>query len=291
MSPARPRAVRNAERQVRRTRGIPGWLFAPAAVGALFVIVPLLAIVLRVHWAAFPELVTSAASLDALRLSVETALISTAVCLLFGVPMALVLARARFPGQRFARALVLVPLVLPPVVAGLALLYAFGRRGLLGGALDLLGIQVPFTTTAVVLAQAFVALPFVVITLEGTLRSANENHEEIAAAFGASPSARLWRVTIPALLPALGSGAILAFARCLGEFGATITVAGSLQGVTRTLPLEIYLQNEQDPDAAVALSLVLIVVAVVVVAVAGAPWRRALVRELSDSMGTAHPAA
>ena len=182
--------------------------------------------------------------------------------------MAIVLARAPFRGQRIVRALVLLPLVLPPVVGGLALLYLFGRRGLLGPTFDFLGITIAFTTTAVILAQTFVALPFLVLSLEGALRSAGTRYEAVAATLGARPSTVLWRVTLPLVLPALVSGAVLSFARALGEFGATLTFAGSLQGVTRTLPLEIYLQRETDPDAAVALSLVLVVVAVIVVAVA-----------------------
>ncbi len=181
--------------------------------------------------------------------------------MLLGVPMALVLARARFPGLRVLRALVLLPLVLPPVVGGIALLYTFGRQGLLGQHLELWGIRIAFSTTAVVLAQSFVSLPFLVVSLEGALRTAGTGYERIAATLGARPSTVLRTVTLPLVLPGLISGAVLAFARSLGEFGATLTFAGSLQGVTRTLPLEIYLQRETDADSAVALSLLLIVVA------------------------------
>ncbi|MGO4299627.1 ABC transporter permease [Leifsonia sp. RAF41] len=247
---------------------------AIAAVGALFVLSPLVAMALRVDWAEFIPLITSPSSVDALLLSLRTSLLATAGCLVLGVPMAIVLARVPFAGQRMVRAIVLLPLVLPPVVGGLALLALYGRRGLLGGALD-----VAFSTPAVVIAQTFVALPFLVLSLEGALRSAGERYEAVAATLGARPSVVLFRVTLPLVLPAVVSGAILSFARALGEFGATLTFAGSLQGVTRTLPLEIYLQREADPDAAVALSLVLIAVAVAVVAVAhGAgervqPWR------------------
>jgi len=262
-----------------RYGGLPTWLVAAASVGALFVLLPLAAMVLRVNWADFGKLVSSDASVDALLLSLRTSLTATALCVLFGVPMALVLARARFPGQRVLRSLVLLPLVLPPVVGGIALLYTFGRRGLLGETFEVLGIQIAFSTTAVVLAQTFVALPFLVLSLEGSLRTVGTRYEAVAATLGASPSRVLTRVTLPLVLPALASGAVLSFARALGEFGATLTFAGSLQGVTRTLPLEIYLQRETDPDAAVALSLVLVVVAVVVVGLAhGAglptPWRR-----------------
>jgi molybdate transport system permease protein len=179
--------------------------------------------------------------------------------------MAMVLARGSFPGQSVLRALVLLPLVLPPVVGGIALLYTFGRQGLLGQHLEVLGIRIAFSTTAVVLAQSFVSLPFLVVSLEGALRSAGNQYESIAATLGARPTTVLRTVTVPLVIPGLMSGAVLAFARSLGEFGATLTFAGSLQGVTRTLPLEIYLQRETDPDAAVALSLLLIVVAGVIV--------------------------
>jgi molybdate transport system permease protein len=245
--------------------GLPVWVYLPAAVGGLFVITPLLAILLRIDWANFIPLITSESSRAALALSLRTATASTAVCVLIGVPMALVLARARFRGQSVLRALVLLPLVLPPVVGGIALLYTFGRQGLLGHHLDVLGIRIAFSTTAVVLAQSFVSLPFLVVSLEGALRSAGTGYEQIAATLGATPTTVLRTVTLPLVLPGLMSGAVLAFARSLGEFGATLTFAGSLQGVTRTLPLEIYLQRETDADAAVALSLLLIVVAAAIV--------------------------
>ncbi|KRC33095.1 ABC transporter permease [Oerskovia sp. Root22] len=258
-------------------RGLPRWVLAPALLGALFVVVPVVAMVARLDvsgglggiW----DLLTSPTATDALWLSVRTSLVATACCVLLGAPMALVLARTTFPGQRVARALVLLPLVLPPVVGGIALLYTFGRRGLIGQHLSVLGIEVAFTTTAVVMAQTFVALPFLVLSLEGSLRTHDARYEEVAATLGASPTTVLRRVTLPLVLPGFVSGAVLAFARALGEFGATITFAGALQGVTQTLPLEIYLQRSADPDAAVALSLLLVVVAVVVTAaVHGGPF-------------------
>src|SRR3954447_5688737 len=224
--------------------------------------------VARVDWADFVGLITSEASKDALWLSLRTSAASTALCVVFGTPMAVVLARTSFPGQGVLRALVLLPLVLPPVVGGVALLYTFGRRGLLGHELDVLGLQVAFSTTAVVLAQTFVAMPFLVVSIEGALRTAGQRYEVAAASLGARPTTVFRRVTLPLVLPGLVSGAVLAFARSLGEFGATITFAGSLQGRTRTLPLEIYLQRETDPDAAVALALVLLIVAVVVIGLA-----------------------
>jgi molybdate transport system permease protein len=248
--------------------GVPRWVVLVAAVGALFVLLPVAAMVSRVNWGGFVGLVTSESSVSALLLSLRTSLAATALCIVLGVPMALVLARSRFPGQRVLRSLVLLPLVLPPVVGGIALLYTFGRRGLIGQALDGLGISIAFSTTAVVLAQTFVALPFLVLSLEGALRTVGTRFEAVGATLGAAPTTVLRRITLPLVLPALVSGAVLSFARALGEFGATLTFAGSLQGTTRTLPLEIYLQRETSPDTAVALSLVLVVVAVVVVGVA-----------------------
>lgn len=251
-----------------RDVGPPRWVYLPGLLGVVFVLLPLVAIVAKVDWANFGSLVTSPASRDALWLSLRTASASTGVCIVIGVPMALVLARTRFPGQGLLRSLVLLPLVLPPVVGGLALLYTFGRHGLLGHALEVLDIRIAFSTIAVVMAQSFVSLPFLVVSLEGSLRTAGHRYETVAASLGAGPTTVLRRITLPLVLPGLLAGAVLSFARSLGEFGATITFAGSLQGVTRTLPSEIYLQRENDPDAAVALALVLVVVAVLVIAVA-----------------------
>lgn len=256
---------------------LPRWVIAMAAIGAAFVLLPLLAMVLRVNWAEFVPLISSESSVAALLLSLRTSLAATTLCVIFGVPMALVLARTDFWGQKVLRSLVLLPLVLPPVVGGIALLYTFGRRGLLGQTFELLGIEIAFSTTAVVIAQTFVALPFLVLSLEGALRTVGSRYEAVGATLGASPTTVLRRITLPLVLPAVVSGAVLSFARALGEFGATLTFAGSLQGTTRTLPLEIYLQRETDPDTAVALSLVLVVVAVVIVSLAhrtGEPSRR-----------------
>lgn len=245
---------------------MPGWLVAPALVGAVFVLTPILGLIPSVNWGAFVSLVTSQSSLVALSLSLKTALVSTLLCLIVGVPLAVVLARISFPGRGLLRTAVLLPLVLPPVVGGIALLQAFGRRGLLGRYLDPFGIQIAFTSVAVVMSEMFVSLPFLVISLEGALQTSNRDLETMAATLGASPTRVFTRVLMPSVAPSLASGAVLAFARSLGEFGATITFAGSLQGTTRTLPLEIYLQREVDQDAAVALSLVLVVVAAAVVA-------------------------
>lgn len=254
-----------AAQRRRMPVGLPGWIFLPASVGAALVVVPLVAILLRIDWAHFIPLISSESSRAALLLSLKTATASTALCVLLGVPMAIILARSSFRGLSFLRALVLLPLVLPPVVGGIALLYTFGRQGLLGQHLEASGIRIAFTTAAVVLAQSFVSLPFLVVSLEGALRSAGNQYESIAATLGGRPTTVLRTITLPLVLPGLISGAVLAFARSLGEFGATLTFAGSLQGVTRTLPLEIYLQRETDPDAAIALSLLLIVVAAAIV--------------------------
>ena len=244
---------------------LPRWIYLPSAVGAGFVVLPLIAVVVKVDWPRFWSLVTSESARTALVLSLKTATASTALCLLLGVPLALVLARSNGRFIRLARPVILLPLVLPPVVGGIALLYAYGRLGLIGHYLDAAGVHIAFTTTAVVLAQTFVSLPFLVIALEGAARSAGTDYEVVAATLGARPSTVWWRVSLPLLAPGLVSGAVLAFARSLGEFGATLTFAGSREGVTRTLPLEIYLQRESDADAAVALSVVLVVVAAIVV--------------------------
>ncbi len=249
---------------------LPRWVYPPAAVGLLFVVVPLVAMALKVDWPHLGALISTPSARAALLLSLKTATASTLLCLLFGVPMALVLARHSGPLVGVLRPVVLLPLVLPPVVGGLALLYAFGRLGLLGHHLEAAGIRIAFTTTAVVLAQAFVSLPFLVIALEGAARTAGRGYDAVAATLGARPSRVWWRVTLPLLGPGLLSGAVLAFARALGEFGATLTFAGSREGVTRTLPLEIYLVRESDPDAAVALAMLLIAVAGAIVISLGA---------------------
>lgn len=255
---------------VGRPDDLPRWVYVPAAIGAAFLVLPLVGIAVKVNWPHFWTLISSPSATTALLLSIRTAAASTALCVLLGVPMALVLARSRARVVRLLRPLVLLPLVLPPVVGGIALLYAFGRIGLLGRYLDAAGLHIAFTTTAVVLAQTFVSLPFLVIALEGAARTAGSDYEVVAATLGARPTAVWWRVTLPLLVPGLASGAVLAFARSLGEFGATLTFAGSLEGVTRTLPLAIYLQRVSDPDAAAAMSLVLVAVAAVVVVALGA---------------------
>ena len=253
---------------------LPAWAILPAVAGGLLVALPVAAMLVSIDPRELPALLTSRAALDALWLSLRTSAMATLLCLVLGVPLALCLSRVRAFDNVVVRTLVTLPLVLPPVVAGIALLALFGRQGLLGQELSALGLRVAFSTTAVVLAQTFVSMPFLVVSLDGALRAVGDRHEGVAATLGASPSVVLRRVTLPLVRPALVSGAVLAFARSLGEFGATLTFAGSLQGTTRTLPLEIYLQREQDPRAAVALSVLLVVVAVVVMAVARPDVRR-----------------
>jgi molybdate transport system permease protein len=246
----------------------PAALTAVGILGGVVLLVPFIALVVGVDLARLPQLLTTESARDALGLSLRTSLTATAVCLVLGIPLALVVTRWEFPGRNLARSLVLLPLVVPPVVGGIALTEAFGRRGLLGEHLQVLGIEIAFTSAAVVLAQVFVSLPFLVVALEGTLLTRGEAHERTALSLGASPLRTFATVTLPLMAPGLVAGTVLTFARALGEFGATITFAGSLQGTTRTLPLQVYLERETDPEAAVALSLVLVVVALVVITLA-----------------------
>ncbi|WP_410817581.1 ABC transporter permease [Micromonospora sp. 050-3] len=247
----------------RRRGRVPLALLIPAGLGLLFLVLPLAGMLVRAPWTTLPERLTEPGALTALRLSVQTATLATALCLLLGVPLAWALARVEFPGRRLVRALVTVPLVLPPVVGGVALLLVFGRRGLLGGWLDAtFGITLPFTTTGVVLAEAFVAMPFLVIAVEGALRAADHRYEEAAATLGASRWTTFTHVTLPLVAPGLAAGAVLCWARALGEFGATITFAGNYPGRTQTMPLAVYLALETDLESAIVLSLVLLVVSV-----------------------------
>lgn len=247
----------------RRATPIPIGLLA--GIGVAFLAVPLLGLLLRTPWARLPELLSSPIALEALRLSLVCSLGATALAIVMGVPLAWVLARSRISGKTFVRALVTLPLVLPPVVGGVALLLAFGRRGVVGQYLyDWFGIQLPFSTVGVIMAEAFVAMPFLVITLEGALRSADPRFDEAAATLGAGRWTVLRRVTLPLIAPALLAGTVLAWARALGEFGATITFAGNLPGVTQTLPLAVYAALDTDRDAAIALSLVLLVASLAV---------------------------
>jgi molybdate transport system permease protein len=237
----------------------------PAVVALAFLVVPLLGLLLRAPWGDLAAQLAAPEVRDALVLSLTCASAATVLSVVLGVPLAWVLARTQFRGRRLVRALVTVPLVLPPVVGGVALLLVLGRQGLVGQWLDAwFGISLPFTTAAVVIAEAFVAMPFLVIAVEGALRGADRRFEEAAATLGASRWTTFRRVTLPMVAPGVAAGAVLAWARALGEFGATITFAGSFPGTTRTMPLAVYLALETDPDAAVALSLVLLAVSVAV---------------------------
>ena len=257
--------------RTHRHAGIPRWIALPAACAVLFLLVPFIALLLRIDWVQFPHLFTQALSSQALALSLRTCLASTLVCIIVGLPLALVCARARDTWwSRLLRSMVTLPMVLPPVVAGLALLITWGRRGLIGAYLQIFGINIAFTTLAVIMAQTFVSLPFFVSSLEGALRTRGFDEERVASSLGAIPSRTLWFVTLPLTIPALVSSTALAFSRALGEFGATITFAGSLAGVTRTLPLEIYLQREESTDMALMLSVILVFVALVLVGGASA---------------------
>jgi len=249
--------------------GVPGVLWAPAVTAVAFLVLPLVALLAKAPWASLPEQLFTAEVGDALRLSLLTALAATALCVIFGVPLAWVLVRssdwASPVFRRVLRALVLVPLVLPPVVGGVALLLFLGRRGLVGQYLyDWFDISLPFTTTAVVLAQTFVAMPFLVLAVEGALRGADRRYEDAAATLGASRWVIFRRVTLPLVAPGVSAGAVLCFARALGEFGATITFAGSFPGVTQTMPISAYLALQSNPDGAIVLSLVLLAVSLLV---------------------------
>ena len=243
----------------------PRWIWLPFGIGVLLLASPMLGMFARVAWRRLPELLGTQRARDALGLSLATCSLATVTVIIIGVPVAVVLTRSRGWWTSLVRTLVTVPMVLPPVVAGLALLVTFGRRGLIGSSLAVLGVEIGFTTLAVVVAQTFVSLPYLVVALEGALRSREGRYEQVAANLGATPNRVFWRITLPLMAPALASGVALSFARALGEFGATLTFAGSLQGITRTLPLEIYLLRESDSDIALALSLVLIVIAVLIV--------------------------
>ena len=251
----------------------PLGLVIPGIIGLAFLVLPLAGLLIRAPWADLPGRLAQPGLLAALRLSLQTATLATALCLLFGVPLAWLLARTEFPGRRFVRALVTVPLVLPPVVGGVALLLVFGRRGLVGSWLDsAFGITLPFTTAGVVIAEAFVAMPFLVIAVEGALRGADARYEEAAATLGASRWITFTRVTLPLIGPGVGAGAVLCWARALGEFGATITFAGNFPGRTQTMPLAVYLALETDLQAAIVLSLVLLTVSVAILAALRDKW-------------------
>jgi len=252
----------------RRSSGegaAPVVIAALGALGALFFIFPLVGLLVRSPLARVPAILAEPSVRSALRLSLIVSLEALGIALVVGVPLAWVLARTAFPGKRFLRSLILTPLVLPPVVAGVALFAAFGRRGLFGPALEAAGIELPFSTAAATLAAAFVAMPFLVIAVEAAFASVDQRLEDAAATMGASRLTILRTITFPAIRPALVAGAALCWARALGEFGATIMFAGNLEGTTQTLPLAVYTELPVDPDQAIVLSLVLLVVALTII--------------------------
>src|SRR6478672_1309399 len=237
-------------------------------VAVAFFALPLIGLLQKASWSSLGDDLTNPVARDALRLSLVCSLSATALSILFGLPLAWVLARVQFPGKALVRGLVLLPLVLPPVVGGVALLAAFSNRGIVNNWLDALfgfRVQLTFTTAGAILAETFVALPFFVITVEAALRSMDRRYEDVAATLGAGRWTAFRRVTLPMILPSVVAGAVLAWARALGEFGATITFAGNIIGKTQTLPLAVYLALEADPDVAVAMSLVLLAVSLVVI--------------------------
>jgi molybdate transport system permease protein len=268
--PTRTPHISTGERASRATFGggshrAPPLLLALATLAIAFLLIPLVSLLVRAPWRQLGSVLDDPAVRQALWLSLWTASLSTVVCLVLGVPLAWVLARTAVRGLAVLRTLVVLPMVLPPVVGGVALLLAFGRNGLIGRSLDnWFGLTIPFSPLAVVMAQTFVALPFLVITVEGALRSTGEGFEEAAATLGASRMTVFRRVTLPLVLPSILAGAALSWARALGEFGATITFAGSFPGRTETMPIAIYDALQTNPDAALALSLVLLLVSVVV---------------------------
>jgi molybdate transport system permease protein len=260
-----------------RRRGVfgpaPAALVIPAVAAVSLLVIPVVSIVIRAPWRTLPSLLRQSGAATALRLSLETTLVTTAVCLVLGVPLGWLLARVPFRGRRLVRAFVTLPLVLPPVVGGVALLLAFGRVGVVGRFLDsAFGVTLPFTTAGVVIAQMFVALPFLVISTEGAFRASDARYDDAAATLGASRWLTFRRVTLPLTLPGIVSGAILCWARALGEFGATITFAGNLPGVTTTMPIQVYTTSQTSFDSAIALSVVLVVVSVAILVLLRERW-------------------
>lgn len=255
-----------------RTR-TPAPIALVASAGFVFFALPLIGLLQRVSWSTLWSDLTSRVALDAMRLSLICSVSAMVISVLVGLPMAWVLARVPFPGRPVVRGLVLLPLVLPPVVGGVALLAAFSRRGLVGQHLyDWFGIQLTFTTWGAIVAETFVALPFFVITAEAGFRSVDQRYEAAARTLGASPATVFRRVTFPAIAPAVMAGAVLAWARALGEFGATITFAGNIVGRTQTLPLAVYMELDTRPDVAVALSLALLAVSLTVIVAMREQW-------------------
>ncbi len=257
----------------RKTSRPPALVMLLALAGLAIFVVPLVGLLARTPWQDLPALLSEDVVADALRLSLIASLGATAISAVVGVPLALVLARVEFPGRSIVRGLVLLPLVIPPVVGGAALLFALGRRGVIGEPLyEATGLVLPFSTWGVVIATTFVAMPFLVITVEGALRNLDPRFEGAAASLGAGRWTVLRRVTLPLIAPSLAAGLLLTWARALGEFGATITFAGNLQGRTQTMPLAVFVALESDRDTAVALSLIMVVISLTVLVVLRERW-------------------
>jgi molybdate transport system permease protein len=247
-------------------RTTPGVFVVLAILGIAFVALPLGGLIQRTPWSRAAAVLTSDSSLTALRLSIVVATSAAVLSLVLGFPLAWALSRSSFPGRWVVRGLVILPLVMPPVVGGVALLAVFGRRGFLGAPLyDIFGLHLTFTTPAAVLAAAFVSFPLAVLALEAGLRSFDTRLEDAAATLGGSRWYVLRRVTLPMLAPQLAAGLVLCWARALGEFGATITFAGNLQGRTQTLPLAVFERLQTDPEGAIALSLLLVALSLAVI--------------------------
>lgn len=248
-----------------------------AAIGAALFVIPLAGLLARTPWSRLPALLTSDVVIDAFRLSVISSGSATGIALLLGVPLAWILARVEFPGRSIVRGVITLPLVLPPVVGGAALLFALGRRGVVGEPLSqATGLLLPFSIWGVIAATTFVAMPFLVITVEGALRNLDERYEDAASTLGAGRWTVLRRVTLPMIFPSLVAGLVLTWARAFGEFGATITFAGNLQGRTQTLPLAVFVALESDRDTAVAISLLMVAVSLIVLVALRDRWWRAL---------------
>lgn len=254
----------------------PLFILIPAAIGLALFAIPVLGLLVRTPWRALPSLLSAEMVADTLWLSLLSSVSAAAISLLVGVPLAFVLARSDLPGRSVVRGLVLLPLVLPPVVGGAVLLFALGRRGILGGPLErVTGLTLPFTTWGVILVVSFVAMPLMVITAEGALRNLDPGYERAAETLGAGRWTVLRRVTLPMIAPSLVAGTALTWARALGEFGATLTFAGNLQGRTQTLPLAVFVALESDRDTAIALSLVMVIVSLaVLIALRDHWWKR-----------------
>jgi len=245
----------------RTVSGLPTSIVLIAVGAITLLVLPLVGLMIQAPWGSLFSLLGNEATLTAIRVSAVVSLSAAALSIVIGVPLAFVLAKVDFPGKSIIRTIVTVPLVLPPVVTGVALIYGFGRNGLLG---TVLGFGLPFTTVGAVIAATVVAMPFLVLSVEGALRSVDPRFDQMAASLGAGPMHRWWRVSLPMIRPSILAGAVLAWARALGEFGATITFAGNVPGVTRTLPLEVSTAINSDPDRAVALSLLMLAVSLAV---------------------------